>query len=149
MHDDVEIAARRAQVSGLSFARDSQPRSIVDARGNLDLERPLSLDASFAPATAAHILDHLSVSAARRTSAADRKESLLISDLPSARALRTTHWLGAFGRARAATNLTSLEPWHSNFGLKSGRRFEQRKIDIVSKVRAAAGPTALAGSSAE
>src|SRR3546814_11484477 len=55
MDEDVEIARRRAARARLAFARQADARALVDPGGDIDRQRPGSVDPDLAAAVAARI----------------------------------------------------------------------------------------------
>src|SRR5690606_18378465 len=64
LDDDVEIARRTAVDSRVALARDAQPRAVVHAGRDLDLQRLFGENAPLAAAGLAWVLDHLARAAA-------------------------------------------------------------------------------------
>ena len=57
--EDIEIARRSAARAGLAFAREADARAVLDAGGNVDLERLVLARAALAGTGAAGLVDHL------------------------------------------------------------------------------------------
>src|SRR5690606_6421601 len=75
--EDVEIARRRAVGAGFALAVEADARAVVDARGNLDLERLDLVHPALAAALAARLLDDLAAAVTVRAWPLDHEQALL------------------------------------------------------------------------
>src|SRR6266852_3557654 len=78
--EHVEIARRTAARSGLAFAREPDARAVLDASGDVDLQRLVATHPALAGAAAARLVDHMADAMAGRTGALDGEEALLGPD---------------------------------------------------------------------
>src|ERR1700680_5145375 len=86
MQDNIKITRRPTKLSHLSRSREADSGTILNPRGNLRLDGPLTQHASFPLALRAGIGDHTPRPLACRAGAGDTEESLLIAHLAAASA---------------------------------------------------------------
>src|SRR5207245_11342418 len=93
--EDVEVAGRAAADPGLALAGEPDPGAVLDARGNVDRQRPLAGDTPLTRAGRAGVLDHLAAALAARTGPLQREEALRLPHASGAAAGRAGLRLGA------------------------------------------------------
>jgi hypothetical protein len=135
--DDVEVAGGATLGSPLALAGDPELGAVVDAGGNLDLERALGLDLALAVARLALLGDDAPGAAAVAARAGDAEEALLERDLPRASAGGAGGRPGAGSGPRARAGLAGLTPGDADLGLRSERRLLERDLEVVAEIGAA------------
>src|SRR5262245_51956945 len=94
--EDVEIAGRPAAHPSFALAGKPDARAVLDARRNVDRQRPFARGAAGAAAGRAGILDHLAAALADRTGPLEREEAALgVTDAAVAVAMLASLGLGA------------------------------------------------------
>src|SRR5207302_10422325 len=93
-------------VAGLPLAAQLDPRAVLDAGRDADLEAPRPPLAAGAVAVGAGILDDRAVPAAARARLREREQALALGDHAAAAALGTHLRRGAALRSRAAALVT-------------------------------------------
>src|SRR5208283_3746590 len=137
LEEHVQIARRTALRAGLAFAGQAQPRAIVHAGGNVDLQFALPLPVALAAALAAGVANDLAGAAASGTGAANAEEALLVEHLAAAVAGGAGGRPAAGLRARSMAPAAGLHPRHLDIGAHAEQRLFERNFQIVAHVLAA------------
>jgi hypothetical protein len=144
----VEIARRASVRSGLSFARHSEPVTIINTWRYVDLQLALRADISFAFALRAWTPDDLSATAALRTGPAYGEKALLKHDLAAAATNRTNCQTILRLGTRSIAAAASLHPGNLDFRRHAShdvlKTDLQVETDIFSALRAVSLPAAPA-----
>src|SRR5438105_3842193 len=142
---DVQVAGRPAVGARLAVARAADAHAVVDARGDLHLERLLFLHAALAVAGGAGLGDDLARAAAMRARLLHREEAL--PHLHDACAVAGGAGLGlrAGLRAGAVAGVAVFPRGDANLRFLAGGCFLERDLHRVRKVRAAIDLPAPAG----
>src|SRR5205085_12543870 len=106
VHEQIEVAARRAPDPGLALPGDADPGAFVDSGGNFDRQLALVECPAFAVTIGARIGDHFAGAAARRAAALDHEKALLRADFAHASA--GLAGIGAAIRLRASAPMAQL-----------------------------------------
>ena len=135
--EDVEVAGRPAAKAGLALIGQPYAGAVLDARRNVDRQRPLLGDAAMAGAFGAGVLDRLAAAMALRTGAFDRKEALRGAHPAGAGAQRAGRRLGSGPGAGAAAIAAGDGGRHTDLRGLAGIGFLERDLHIVAQVGAA------------
>ena len=152
--EDVKIPRLTAADSRLSLARHPQPRTGIDSRFDVQLERFFHLDPSLAVTLATRFLDDLAGAAAARAGLADAEKSLGNCLLAGAAAARTALLAASRFTAGAGTIRTIDQPGHGDLLVGAVRGVLKIDFEIVPEVgavdRSVVGtPAVLASAAAE
>ena len=131
MNDHVEVTGRATANTGFAVAGAAQPGTIVDAGGDADLDLGALLDATFAGAFPAGVLDDLTGAVAARASGGDLEEPprmhRLAPPVTGGAGLR----LRITGHAAPVTLGTGPGSVETDFLLDAGRGFLEVDFQIV------------------
>jgi hypothetical protein len=141
-HHDVEIARFAPRDAGFALATDTQPRTIIDARRNLQLNRLLAFDPTGAPAFGAGIRNDLACTATGVTRSVHAEEPLLEGELPDPFAAPTACRLRALGRARPRTGLAASHLGDLDTRLAAVQNIVEINSQVVPEICAALPATA-------
>src|SRR5512145_135156 len=136
--ENVEIAGRPPAHTGFAFAGEADARAVLDAGGNVDLERPLAPHTALPGAGPARFLDHLALSAARRASPLDGEKSLRRAHLAVAAARRTRDRLRAGLGAAAIARFARRRARHPDVRRLAEKRVLEADVEVVAQVGAVA-----------
>src|SRR5690606_30833799 len=147
--EDVEIARRRAVGAGFALAVEADARAVVDARGNLDLERLDFVHPALAAALAARLLDDLAAAVTVRAWPLNHEQALLRTDLAVPLAKLATASRRARGRARPAAGPAGDRDLDLYLGRLAMKRILEADLEVVAQVRAAPRPAARRAAASE
>ena len=145
---DVEVARWAAIDTRFAVAGVAQAHALVDAGGDLHLQRLLLLHPAGAAAVAAGVGDDLAAAVALRAGLLDREEALLHAHLAVAVAGRAGLGLGAGLGAAAVAGAAFLDGGDADGLLGAARGFFQRDLEVVAQVGAAIDVRASAATAA-
>src|SRR5579883_1550347 len=137
LEEDVKVAGRAAVYPGLPFVGEAEPRAVIHAGRDVDLELALRLAASRAAAGGARIANDLTGAVAGAARAADGDEALLVGDLAAAVTGGAGGGAAAGLRARAVAAVASLHARHLDIGIHAENGFVEGDFEIVADVLAA------------
>src|SRR5262249_9628052 len=145
--ENVEIARGPAADTGLAFAGEPDPRTVLDALRNVDRQRAIALHPARAHAGRAGILDHLAAALTAGAGSLQGKEALRLPNPTRAAAMRAGLRLGASLGADARARLAGDGDRDLDLRGLALERFLQGDFHVVAKVGAAfaAAAAALAG----
>ncbi len=144
----VEIAGRTAELADLARAGKANARPVLNARGNLGINRSLLQHAALALALGAGVGDDIARPLASGTSAGDAEEALLIANLPAPGTRLARGWTFSRCRAGAVTGFTGFVTPHGHGGLRAEKCFFKFQRQVLAQIRAALHAAALASSTA-
>ena len=140
LEEHVKIARWAALRAGLAFPGEAQPRAVIHAGGNVDLQFALRLPVALAAAFLAGVANNLAGAGAGGTSAANAEEALLVENLAAAVAGGAGGGPAAGFRARSMAVFAGLHARHLDVGAHPEQRFFERNFQIVAHVFAALRP---------
>src|SRR3954449_7538135 len=105
--EDVEIARRASARAGFAFACETNARTILDARRDIDGQCTVARDPTRPGTGRARIVDHLPAALTAGTGPFKREESLRMADTTRTTTMRTRLWLAASLGAGAGAGFTS------------------------------------------
>src|SRR2546421_2905051 len=133
---DVKIAGRTVVRAGLTFVRQAQPRAVVHAGRDIDLQLAVDLPVAFAMADSAAFLDDFARSAALPAGPADGKEALLIDHFATAAASGARRTAAARLGALARAMLAGFEARRLDLGRHPEDRIFEIDLQVVTQVLA-------------
>src|SRR5262249_52340123 len=137
VHDDHEVAWRRAAFAGFALARDALHVAVLDARRDLDRDRRVLGHEAPALALGTRRLDHLAGAAAARAGLAELEEPLVAHHLAAARAGAAALAAGARLLASTAAVTARLRPLDLERLLAAARDLLEGQRQVHLEARAA------------
>lgn len=137
VEDDVEISGWTTVRAGFALSAEANARAVFDARGHFDFNLAIAKRCPLPLALWAWIGHDGARSMARWTRSRDRKESLLITHLPAARATLACDWSFAGSGTRAIAGFTCFMATKLNFSGHTEGRFVELKGEVFTEVGSA------------
>src|SRR5260370_17711725 len=137
LEDDVQVARRTAIRSLLAFPGNAEPRARVHSGRNAQINGAFALESSLAAAIRAAFPNHLSGALALRTRARDRKEALLVNELPAPAALLAGADTCAGFRAGPVARFAELQARDFDFGGDAAGGLFEGKRHVIAQIGSA------------
>ena len=135
--NDVQIAGRPAIRTRIAFLRQPQPRAVIHAGRDVDLQLAVHLAVTFPRAHRAPLLDDLPRAVALPARAADGKNALLIENLAAAAAGGTHRRAGSGLGATAFAVPAGFQPRRLNLGRQPEYGVFEVDLQVVTQILAA------------